>query len=97
MNRYYIKATGSTCYDKSGLTYPNKLTIDLEQLVKLGDASEVHWEPHLNLDNLPEVLCFGYWVTEDQYDTMTMVSDIIYPMGLIIASHWDHVDQNEPW
>jgi len=56
--RFYLYATGSTCYDKSGITFPVKRVLALEALVIACGGTNVKWENQFEWSNLPEVLCF---------------------------------------
>ena len=56
MTKYYIKATGSVCYDKTGITFPEKVSVDFDSLLK--NAENVQWENYHGWDNLPEVVTF---------------------------------------
>lgn len=97
MNRYYLKAGGSVCYDDSGITYPVSFNIDLETLLKLSGASEIKWMNQFGWDNQPEVLCFGFFVTDEEHARMSMLADIVNHMGLYIRDHWDYENKNLPW
>lgn len=58
--RFYIHPTGSTCYDKTGLTYPVKQEIDIAStLLKDGStylANDVYWQA--TASNQPKRLYF---------------------------------------
>lgn len=97
MNRYYLHAMGSICYDNTGITFPEQLDFNLTQLAKLAGASEVHWERQFGWNNQPEVLCFGYFVTDDQQIYLSMLQTIVRPMGLLIKDHWNYEDKNLPF
>lgn len=97
MNRYYLKALGTICYDKTGLTYPEQLTVDLEKIAKLAGASEIHWEQQFGFSNLPEVLCFGFFTDRDSFDRLSMFTDLMHPFGLMVKDHWSWESKNEPW
>lgn len=57
--RYYISASSSTCYDKSGITYPYVLAIDLAKLVKsIASKPATRWAKQFGWYNQPQVLCF---------------------------------------
>ena len=47
----YLKALGSTCYDRSGITWPEKVAIDW---LALFEVDEIVWEQ--NRSNQPEVI-----------------------------------------
>ena len=56
--RYYIKATGSTCYDRTGITFPEKKELDLEGIVKNHGGYNLRWESQFGWTNQPDVLTF---------------------------------------
>ena len=80
MTKYYIKATGSVCYDKTGITFPEKIVIDFDSLLK--NVENVQWENYHGWDNLPEVVTF--------YGSVGLVAmlDMALPNGLLVSEHW---------
>ena len=64
--RFYLKPTGSTCYDKSGITFPHKFTYDLQSLVANRGAKDIGWQRQFGWANQPEVLIFD--CDKDQRD-----------------------------
>lgn len=62
--RYYIKATGSTCYDNTGLTYPivynpnekNSQKFDSWVRIVMDYNATVAWENLYHYSNLPKVI-----------------------------------------
>jgi hypothetical protein len=56
--QFYIRATGSTCYDQTGITFPIKDPVDWYSLFAgLKDPSP-RWENEFGWENQPEVLVF---------------------------------------
>jgi hypothetical protein len=93
MNRFYVKALGTICYDATGLTYPEELRIDLVKLAKLSDASEIHWENQFGWADQPQVLCMGFFTAYDA----EFYNNFVKPLGLMLKEHWDWEDRNQPW
>ena len=58
--RYYLKATGSACYNKGGegTTFP-KRKINLEEMLKTVGAENIRWCNQFNWKNQPKVLTFN--------------------------------------
>ena len=56
MKKYYVRATGSTCYDKTGITFPEKVSIDFDSLLE--DTKNVQWENQFGWSNQPKVITF---------------------------------------
>ena len=55
---FYLKAIGSTCYDESGITFPNKIKFDLKNLVWGRGAIFIKWGRQFGWANQPKVLSF---------------------------------------
>lgn len=56
--RYYLKATGSVCYDASGITFPRRIPIDIDALAKIFFNSSTTWQHAHGWKNQPKALCF---------------------------------------
>lgn len=56
--KYYLKATGSTCYDETGITFPHEIKYDLFNLVWARGATYVKWGKQFGWSNQPRVLTF---------------------------------------
>jgi hypothetical protein len=65
--RYYIHATGSTCYDRTGVTYPQPhKAIDFNKLVKSCGGQWLRWQRKFGWHNQPDVLTFAATEREAQ-------------------------------
>lgn len=58
MKKYYLKAIGSTCYDETGITFPNKIEYDLRLAVWQRGALYVKWGRQFGWANQPKVVTF---------------------------------------
>ena len=58
MKRYYLKALGSVCYSDFGITYPQKLAVNLKELLKLSGAKNIRWGKQYGWNNQPKVISF---------------------------------------
>lgn len=56
--RRYIRATGSTGYDKTGITFPVQEPVDWEVLLAGLKRPNPTWEHEHGWENQPEVLVF---------------------------------------
>lgn len=56
--QYYIRATGSTCYDQSGVTFPVKEPVDWDVILEGLKDPAPRWESQFGWKNQPEVLVF---------------------------------------
>ncbi len=64
MKRHYIRATGSTCYDETGITFPVKEAVDWNALLEGLSDPQPTWENEFGWDNQPKVLVFS--ATEEE-------------------------------
>lgn len=80
LKRYYVKATGSVCYDRSGITFPDTETVNFNSL--LSGLSTPKWENQFDWSNQPAVLSFSAEEKEAREINR------ILPVGLIVVSHW---------
>ena len=78
MKKYYVKATSSVCYDKTGITFPEKVSVNFDKLLK--DAENIQWENQFGWDNQPEVITF--------YGSVGLVAmlDLALPNGLLLGN-----------
>lgn len=56
--RYYVHATGTTCYDCTGLTSPQKIRVDWQSLIGPAPEEEPEIEWRWLSPNRPEVITF---------------------------------------
>jgi len=84
--QYYLKATGSVTYDRSGITFPLIISIDFDELLNKCDATDIKWEEQYGWSNQPEVLTF--WAEEVNIKQINKV----LPVGLIGVEHWCYND-----
>jgi hypothetical protein len=82
ITQYYIKATGSTCYDSSGITYPEKQPVNWLALL-FGTANR-SWENNLGMSNQPKVITF------DARSSVAKNIDLKLPPGLMVSEHWSN-------
>ncbi len=87
--RMYLKAMGSQYYDRTGVTFPGKISIDLEQIIRgVAEDYSVEWERQFEWSNQPEVLCFdveaGGW-SEAKIDEFRPFLNWLY---LMPTEHW---------
>lgn len=59
MKRYHLHPMGSTCYDNTGITFPNSKLIDFKALLKSCGAKNVRWARLNGWSNLPLHICFN--------------------------------------
>lgn len=81
---YYIKAMGSVCYDRTGVTFPYRggEFLSCNWMLDMG-ATSAWWERQFGWNNQPEVLCF-----KGANVNMDALEDAL-PMGLIVSTYWE--------
>ncbi len=86
MKKYYIKATGSTCYDNTGVTFPHNESFQLQEedmsAEKFVDelwGRNIRWENQFGWENQPQVLTFE----ASEEDATAIGYDL--PHGLIVV------------
>ncbi len=84
MKKYYLKATGSVCYEKSGITFPLVINVDYNEILSRYGATNLSWENQYGWSNQPEVLCFFA-----EEENIKKLNEEI-PIGLIVVDHWDN-------
>jgi len=80
--RYYIRATGSVCYDPTGIIFPSKIALDFTDLLSPLENAEVKWENQFGWCNQPLVLTFKGSENEAKDINEKL------PIGLIVSGHW---------
>lgn len=94
--RFYLSAKGSVCYDRTGITWPEKKPVDLEELVHKLGGTDLKWERENGWGNQPEVLSFTLRGIKNQFDRRKEVFDRpFYPYGLLVSFHWKYFTYNE--
>lgn len=89
MTRMYLHATGSTCYDRSGITHPVRIGMDLEAILKsLCGVSKTSWESQYGWVNQPVVLSFD--TTEGSRRNLDKLDYFLMMLGLLVAAHWGY-------
>lgn len=85
MDRYYIKALDSSGYDRTGITFPEHIPLNLRELVKscVENRRRVTWSKQFGWYCQPEVLCFY----AEQHETRK-IDELLYPYHLITIPHW---------
>jgi hypothetical protein len=81
--KHYIKATGSVCYDGTGITFPRPYEVDFGKILKKHKISDADWIQQFGWNNQPEVLVFSA-----KSEVAKLVEDAL-PSGLIVVEHWD--------
>jgi hypothetical protein len=76
MRRFYIKATASACYDKSGLTFPKTIQYCLETAVKAQGAKQVRWALQHGWSNQPKVLCFNATIEQAAHIHVKLAKEV---------------------
>ncbi len=62
---HYIYATGCTCYDRTGVTFPTPhIPKDFDAILRKHGVTKSIWKNQYGWSNQPEVLCFQ--ATEEQ-------------------------------
>ena len=84
MKRYYIKATGSVCYDEKGITFPENIAVNFKGILSSICSPKVKWENQFSWTNQPEVLSFSAKEKEAREINNKL------PIGLIVVEHWDN-------
>ena len=82
-NRYYIKATGSVCYDDTGIVFPSHIALDFKDLLSPLKNPEMKWENQFGWFNQPLVLTFR--ASEEEARELNEK----LPIGLIVSDHWE--------
>ena len=83
-NRHYIRATGSVCYDQTGIVFPSQIALDFKALLSQLKKPQVKWEKQFGWFNQPEVLTFR--ATEKG---AKQVNDKL-PIGLIVIEYLEN-------
>jgi len=55
----YIRATGSACYDETGITFPVKEAISFDHILEGLKDPRPRWENEFGWQNQPKVLLFS--------------------------------------
>jgi len=80
--RFFIKATGSVCYDSTGITFPSPIALDFKDLLSPLKNPEMKWENQFGWCNQPLVLTLRASEREAQKLNNRL------PIGLIVSEHW---------
>ena len=89
MKKYYLKGTGSVCYDKSGITFPLIIKVDYAEILSRFQISDFTWEDQYGWSNQPEVLTFLA-----KEENIKKLNEEI-PIGLIVVEHWNNIEEVE--
>jgi len=87
--RYYLKATGSTCYDSSGVTFPVVAAVDFEDILTSAGATNLEWINQFGWSNQPAVLCFSLDNPSKTFLDMIQLVIDSYHVGIVVAIIWD--------
>jgi hypothetical protein len=85
MKRYYIKALSCVCYDKTGITFPDKYELDLTTALKTCNCKNIRWAKQFGWKNQPRVLCFD--VNEKDVNLINK-SIQSWENGLLVTEKW---------
>lgn len=55
---FYLKPTGSTCYNRTGITFPAKKRINFEKRLAAMGCKDFYWCNQFGWSNQPEVITF---------------------------------------
>lgn len=92
MPRYYLQGTGATCYDRTGVTFPERLAVDWQAVVgpHPADRPEVEWRRRR--DNQPEELTFAAATRREAEAVVDRLHQMIREAGLrdtgFIVTEW---------
>ena len=81
--RFYLQGTGSTCYDRTGITYPERFAVDWQAVVgpHPEDRPEVEWRNRR--DNQPEELTFTAATRREAEAVVDRLEGMIGEAGLV--------------
>ena len=89
MKKYYLKATCSVCYDKTGITFPLIINVDYGEILSRYGTTDLTWENQYGWSNQPKVLTF---LAEEE--NIKKLNEEI-PIGLIVVEHWNNIEEVE--
>jgi len=81
--RFYIKATGSICYNETGIIFPSHIPFDFKDLLSPLHNPEMKWQHQFGWINQPKVLTFRASEKEAKEVNEKL------PIGLIVSEHWE--------
>jgi len=88
--RYYLSTMGSTCYDKTGITFPKKKKISLKKIVASFGGYDFKWENQFGWDNQPEVLTFKTLQNDLNPVTSRELNEALFDLGLTVyGKNWE--------
>ena len=82
--KYYLKGTGATCYDSTGLTYPRQAKVNFQSLLEEYGATDFQWERKLS--NTPMLLTFELPNPENVQE----INDELWIFRMLVRRHWDY-------
>lgn len=85
MPRYYLRASGSNCYDKTGVTFPTHQPMNIEDIIKsVCEKPNLRWANQFGWSNQPKVLTFN--ATEQEVKGL----DEVFPYATVLVTpHWN--------
>lgn len=92
MRRFFLIGLGDTCYDDTGITYPQKIKINLVDMIKKAGGKNIRWAKLYSMFSMPKVITFAMeteitnWIAKCPDDIRKELDS----MGLYIALHWTH-------
>ena len=87
MKRYYLKAIGSCCYNKQGVTSPPSIEyFPIERIAKVFFGKNHSWCRQFGWSNQPQVLCF----TSDEHTAglFEKVMNAFYRGFIVLERDW---------
>jgi len=91
---WYVKATGSVCYDARGVSFPERREIDWAEILGAARVRHWQWRNQFDWDNQPEVLCFEG--TDEQARAVDDALGEIASMSFAIQPMWG-AEESPPW
>jgi hypothetical protein len=82
--RWFIKATGSVCYDLAGINFPMMESLNFEEMLSGIKNANARWVNQFACMNQPTVLTFS--ATEAEARQLTRV----LPVGLTVVGHLEN-------
>lgn len=75
---------GSTCYDASGITFPKKKTLEIENIVTDHLGIDLKWSNQFGWSNQPEVITFQFVNDNRAALAHKLLDETLNKFGLIV-------------
>lgn len=92
--RFYLGATGSTCYDETGMTYPRQIAINFEEkIAEFFQAKVFNWQAIFDYPNTPPVLTFHTELSGQEFSAayeefLDFLAENDMGFNFLIIDHW---------